>query len=446
MNVRKRLFLTFSLYIALALLSFVIVTQLILNTMLNGFIEDAHSAKGSQIKSAIVESYSAHDGDWGEMEEAQIISEVYSVAVISDTGETVYSQGAESVETLQYLGIRDKVALPLSDDEEEAAIYFIDDSIKILSILQYVYRDSITLVLLAGSVVVALILIVAAYFVSKKLTAPLESLIPVLSELGKGNFSKKVPSYSTVEYNQISHTVNDLSEQLERAELNRKQMTADIAHELRTPLTILTGKLESFQYMRTEIPVYELLPLQDDLSRLQSIIDDLQLLSLARSDKLPLSLKRTDVRTLVEKVGKHLEFEAEKKGQYFAVKLPKQVVYAEMDEQRMTQVLLNLTANAIRYTPERGEISVELQAEGTHVHIIVADNGNGIRPEVLPFIFERFYRAEEARDRDSGGSGLGLAIAKELVEIQHGTIDVESTISEGTTFTVAFPKHEMELL
>jgi two-component system, OmpR family, sensor histidine kinase BaeS len=415
-----------------------LVTQVTLNTMLNHFIDDAHAEKGDQIKAGITDAYLEFDGDWVEMNNQLLVPAPYSIAVVSDSGERYYSQGEETIETLKHLGM--SMTLELPNTAEGATVYFIDDSIKILTILQYAYRDSMTIALVASSVIVTMICTVIAYFVSKKLTAPLESLIPVLAEIGQGQFNKRVPSYSTDEYNKISNTVNEMAEQLERAEQNRKQMTADIAHELRTPLTIIRGKLESFQLGQAEIPVYELLPLQDDLARLQSIIDDLQVLSLAQSDQLPLSLKRVNVAAVVENVCTHLKYEADKKEQQLSMSLPEEFVFITVDEQRMIQVLLNLISNAIRYTPENGEIAVELLEEDSTIVINVSDSGEGIDSTALPFIFDRFYRAEKARDRNSGGSGLGLAIAKEFVQILGGTIDVKSTVGQGTTFTVILPK------
>lgn len=435
---RKRLFLTLVVYVGITMLLSLVVTQVTLNTMLNHFIDDAHGEKGDQIKAGITEAYLEFDGDWDEMNNQLLVPAPYSIVVVSDSGERYYSQGEETIETLKHLGM--SVTLELPNTAEGATVYFIDDSIKILTILQYAYRDSMTLALVASSVIVTMICTVIAYFVSKKLTAPLESLIPVLAEIGQGQFNKRVPSYSTDEYNKISHTVNEMAEQLERAEQNRKQMTADIAHELRTPLTIIRGKLESFQLGQAEIPVYELLPLQDDVARLQSIIDDLQVLSLAQSDQLPLSLKRVNVGAVVENVCSHLKYEANKKEQQLSMSLPEEFVFITVDEQRMTQVLLNLISNAIRYTPENGEIAVELFEEDSTIVINVSDSGEGIDSEALPFIFDRFYRTEKARDRNSGGSGLGLAIAKEFVQILGGTIDVKSTVGKGTTFTVILPK------
>ncbi|GIN10382.1 two-component sensor histidine kinase [Shouchella clausii] len=438
MKVRKRLFLTLVVYIGITMLLSLLVTQVTLNTMLNHFIDDAHAEKGDQIKAAITEAYLEFDGDWVEMNDQLLVPAPYSIAVVSDSGERYYSQGEETIETLKHLGM--SVTLDLPHTAEGATVYFIDDSIQILTILQYAYRDNMTIALVASSVIVTIICTVIAYFVSKTLTAPLESLIPVLTKIGQGQFSRRVPSYSTDEYNKISHTVNKMSEQLELAEENRKQLTADIAHELRTPLTIIRGKLESFQLGQAEIPVYELLPLQDDVARLQSIIDDLQVLSLAQSDQLPLSLKRVNVASVVENVCSHLKYEADKKKQQLSMSLPEEFVFLTVDEQRMTQVLHNLMTNAIRYTPEYGEITVELLEEDSKIVINVKDTGQGIDSAALPFIFDRFYRTEKARDRNSGGSGLGLAIAKEFVQILGGTIDVKSTMGKGTTFTVILPK------
>jgi len=179
--------------------------------------------------------------------------------------------------------------------------------------------------------------------------------------------------------------------------------------------------------------------MHDEAQHLSRLVDDLRTLSLADAGELPLTFQRLDVRALLERVmAAHLP-EAQQQGVSIQVETSPDLPAVEADPGRMAQVLENLVSNALCYTSQGGQISLSGEAGAGAVKLRVQDNGAGIDPEDLPFVFDRFYRADESRQRNGTESGLGLAIAKSIVEAHGGSISVESTPGQGSTFTVTLP-------
>ncbi|MBA4495445.1 sensor histidine kinase [Paenactinomyces guangxiensis] len=239
------------------------------------------------------------------------------------------------------------------------------------------------------------------------------------------------------EIGRLARLISRLESRLTREEQFRNQLIADAAHELRTPITILRGQLESFS-AKEQVHPAQLLPLVDETMRMSRLIQDLQQLSLAEARKLSLHKSWLQLPLWLNEIFEVLKTEAEEK--QIALEIT-QTANGEVywDSSRMKQVLLNLIGNALQYTPRNGKVLISAQEYAGKIEIKIRDNGPGIPPEKLPYIFQRFYRVEGSRNRLSGGSGLGLAIAKEFVEIHEGKIRVESELGEGTTFTLEVP-------
>ena len=216
-------------------------------------------------------------------------------------------------------------------------------------------------------------------------------------------------------------------------------MTADLAHDLRTPLSILRGYTEGLQDGRLQGAPHLYTIMHGEVEHLQRLVEDLRVLSLADAGELPLNRRLVDPAALLERTGLAYIVQAERQGLRLRVEAPESLPSVAVDTDRMTQVLNNLVSNALRYTAQ-GEIVLGAAADDARVRLTVRDTGSGIDPADLPFVFERFYRADKSRQRGtSDTSGLGLAIAKALVEAHGGTIAVESAAGQGTTFTIALP-------
>jgi len=314
-----------------------------------------------------------------------------------------------------------------------------DRSVGILSLEQQ-FLNSTNKSLLLGTAISVAVAVLFGILIASKFTKPLENLMTGIHRLAKGDTSYRVEVNSKDEFAQLSEAFNDMSKKLEQNEEIRKQLVADVAHELRTPLSILRGRLESIQEGAIEPSQEVILQLNDEVIRLTRLVSDLQQLSLAEAGKLVLHKKIVNVNQMVEKIKFHFEWLAEEKNIQLSVKSTEEIEM-ELDSDRITQVIVNLLGNALRHTPENGEVFVELRKNRPQnaVQITVKDNGPGIDGELLPYIFDRFYRTDSSRTRDQGGTGLGLSIAKGFVEAHGGSISVESKKGEGTKFVIQLP-------
>jgi signal transduction histidine kinase len=219
-------------------------------------------------------------------------------------------------------------------------------------------------------------------------------------------------------------------------------MTADIAHELRTPLTIIKGKLEGIMDGVYAPNAEHIGPVLEEANLLERLIDDLRVLSLAEAGQLPLFREDVPLSDLLADARAAFAREAAAAQITLAVEATHAGALLHVDPQRMQQVLGNLLGNSLRYTSSGGRVILGGSAHDGTATITVADTGQGIAPDELPAIFDRFYRSDRARSHNGHGAGLGLAIAKQLVEAHGGRISARSTLGEGTTITIELPTTE----
>jgi len=233
---------------------------------------------------------------------------------------------------------------------------------------------------------------------------------------------------------------NDISE-LKRLEKMRKDFVANVSHELKTPLTSIRGFSETLLDGAKEVPELRdqfLDIIQKEATRMQMLVEDLLELSRLEREDFHLEFVPVELNQLVEEVTLVLSQKAERKSIQLETRHDGEVML-QADMNRIKQVILNLVANAINYSPEGSRVEIAVERNDAIGRLIVKDNGIGIAEKEISRIFERFYRVDKARSRNSGGTGLGLAIAKHIVDLHHATIQVDSVEGEGTTFTIEFP-------
>ncbi|MCK4356658.1 HAMP domain-containing histidine kinase, partial [Candidatus Bipolaricaulota bacterium] len=240
------------------------------------------------------------------------------------------------------------------------------------------------------------------------------------------------------EFGRLGESFNRMIENLKRSETIRQTMTADIAHELRTPVTIIQGNLEAILDGIYTPDTKTIAPIYEETLHLGHLIDDLRDLALAEAGELRLDKESTDLAALVSQVVETVNSSLEG-GPQLSFTSAKELPAVTLDPKRIRQVLANLLSNAVRFTPEEGEVHVEVVHGDEGVEVRVTDTGPGIPPKDLPHLFERFYRGDRARSRASGGSGLGLAIAKQWVEAHGGMIRAENAEGGGARFTIRLP-------
>ncbi len=287
-----------------------------------------------------------------------------------------------------------------------------------------------------GALFVALIL---GIFLARTLTRPLRELTAATSAVAEGDLGLKVPVRSRDELGELTASFNRMSEELDRSTSIRRQMTADIAHELRTPISIILGHADAV-HDRVLPPTQETFGIiRDEACRLERLVEDLRTLSRADAGELTLTCRPTPPNTLLEEVAAAYHPLALERGIKVRSEIDPDLPDVNVDPDRMAQVLGNLLSNALRYTKKGGEVTLSAELRDVEIEIRIQDTGPGIGTDDLRHVFDRFYRADKSRQRDSGGSGLGLAIAKSIVENHDGRIWVESSENAGTTFVLALP-------
>lgn len=290
----------------------------------------------------------------------------------------------------------------------------------------------------------SLFAIIIGMALSIHIVHPVRELTRAAKRMAKGNFEEPLPIYSTDEIGDLSRSFNTMAQEIEHGIEMRKQMMADTSHELRTPLTVLASKLEFTLEQSKPLETEEIVVLYDEVIRLKGLVNELQDLSKLEAGHTVLDKTLIKFADYFEDFNVLLEAEAESRNMNLEVNLEKAPEYCYADPKRLKQIVLNLVNNAFRYTPEGGTVTIVAKQQDNNFLFSVQDTGMGIAPEDVNKIFDRFYRTDHSRDRESGGSGLGLAITKALVEAHGGWIKVESQLNVGTTFTVMLPGWEDE--
>lgn len=271
----------------------------------------------------------------------------------------------------------------------------------------------------------------------RRMFTPLDELYNASERVANGDYSVRVEEKGPQEINSLMKSFNSMAERLQENDQQRRNMLADISHELRTPITVIQGNVEGMLdgvYPADEVRLKSIIEETQLLSRL---VDDLRTLALAESGALHLRHEPTNLAELIRDAVSGFESPAHEKDVRIELSLA-EVEEAEIDPQRIREVLTNLLSNALRYTPRGGEVDVRLTettaGEERSVTISIEDSGPGIEPTVLLHVFERFYKSS-----DSGGMGLGLSIAKYLVEAHKGKIWAESEVGQGTRISFTLP-------
>jgi signal transduction histidine kinase len=277
---------------------------------------------------------------------------------------------------------------------------------------------------------------------SRSVTRPIYRLAEAVKAIGHRDLSVRVPSQGSQEIMDLANSFNRMADELEHAEMTRRNLMADVAHELRTPLTVIDGNLRALLDGVHTPSEEEIALLFEQTHHLKRLVADLGELSLAESDQLPLKRRKVDLAYLVNETVAHFDLPAQEAAIALRINLDQPLIHPSLDKDRIRQVLHNLLSNAFKHTPKGGEITVSAthKAADDAIEIAIADTGSGIAKENLPHIFNRFYRDEDSTASGMGGTGLGLAIAKAIVEAHEGTIFAESEgYGRGSAFRISLP-------
>ena len=338
------------------------------------------------------------------------------------------------------------LAIPIPEFEQEtgtittgktAGVMIVTASTESMYSLEDSLNDKASLYEMMIFVILLILAVLSVHFIMK----PFGSLIASIRRVGEGNLDEDVNEEAYRETKQISETINKTLEKLKAVDQSRQEFVSNVSHELKTPITSIRVLADSLMGMEdTPKELYQefMHDISDEIDRESKIIDDL--LTLVRMDKASsgLSCSQVQINGLIEMVLKRLRPIARKRNIELIFE-SKRDVSADIDEVKFSLAVNNLVENAVKYNKEDGWVRVTLDADHKFFYLKVADSGIGIPAEFKERVFERFYRVDKARSRETGGTGLGLAITKSVVLMHHGAIRVDSVEGEGSTFMVRIP-------
>jgi signal transduction histidine kinase len=448
---RWQLFAAFGLIILIALGTVAVVAQYAAAREVQTFLRHG-GQEGLENLSASLENYYAQNDSWSGVESvlssgsgrgrgrgAGGNSEQGNHVLANAEGVIVYDGTDGSFgESLSAGALNNAITLRVSDDTvgyllPETGIPEYPQNFDTL-LVERINRATFFSALISGAVAVLLAAVFAGI-----IQKPVRDLTKAANKMSKGDLSQRVHVRGKGEMAALGETFNDMAQSLQDAASRRKAMTADIAHELRNPLAVQRAQLEAIQdgvYPMDKDQLHRLYMQNQTLSHL---VEDLRLLALADAGELALDQTKTDLALLCLDVIKNFEPQTVQKNIQLTTDLYSDEFFVYADKERLRQIINNLMQNAMRYTPEGGQIKVTLKRVDGDVSLEIFNSGPQMSDETLAHLFERFYRGDRGRDRAGGGTGLGLSIARKLAEAHHGRLTGANNPDGGVLFTLTLP-------
>lgn len=303
----------------------------------------------------------------------------------------------------------------------------------------FMFLDSLNLLLMIVGIFSLLFSFIMAFVLAKRISHPIAKTSEIAKQIASGNYDIEFEGQTkTKELDNLVTSINYLANVLAKQEKLRKQLTADVAHELRTPLTTLGSHLEAMIEKVWEPTTERLKSCHEEILRLGKIVMDLENLERVESDNLKLNKTSIDLLGLTHSVC--VTFDGELSNKNLKLEIDGTVSIVSIDKDRFSGVITNLLSNAVKYTPDGGKIRILVKDFADKCIFVIEDNGMGIPEAELPFIFERFYRADKSRNRKTGGAGIGLAIVKSVVTAHGGSITAHNRTQGGCIIVIKLPK------
>lgn len=335
----------------------------------------------------------------------------------------------------------DPQSQPVTFDPGDGQAYTIQAERGFLEAYEHDRKDTVASInrqVTVAAVTVAGVSLAAAFWLSRRITRPVEALTEAARLLESGDLSRRVDPVSQDEIGTLGQAFNAMAASIERNENLRKQMASDVAHELRTPLNNISGYLEAIVDGVVQPTTAVVASLQEEADLLIRLVADLEQLSLADAGRQILFMEQVSLCEVANRAVSLVRPRALARQVSIETDLAAESM-VDGDPGRLGQVCRNLIENAVTHTPTGGSVVVAVRSEGSQVVLEVSDTGPGIPTEHLPYLFERFYRADASRNRATGGAGLGLAIVLQLVEAHGGSVAAENGQVSGARFTVRLP-------
>jgi len=361
------------------------------------------------------------------------------VVLLSAAGEVIADTGGASLGELHPPAHLQDAVLVVVDGRTLGAVLVGSMIEPVLNPADEDFLRAVNLSIFITAAAVGLLALILGSMLMRQITSPLRTVSQAAEAIAAGQLERRVEVKTADEIGRLAQSFNRMAESLAGADVQRRNMVADIAHELRTPLTVVQGSLEAMLDGVYDLSPENIASIHKQTALLSRLVADLRDLALAEAGELRLDWKSVDLEAVIAQASDGLQSQALERDVTFKVELPQGLPRMRGDSQRLQQVLFNLLSNALRHTPTGGAVTTAVEVKEDRVVIRVQDTGSGIPAEDLPHVFERFYRVDRSRARSTGGSGLGLTIAKRIVEAHGGQIWAQSWLGAGSTFAISLP-------
>jgi signal transduction histidine kinase len=297
--------------------------------------------------------------------------------------------------------------------------------------------NTITYVLVGTGLVVILIALTVSLLLSRTLTIPIRNLTSTAEKMAKGNFAVRANKRSNDELGKLADTLNFMANEVQRNNKLKNEFISSVSHELRTPLTSIKGWAVTLQADATNRHLLNdgLEIIEQESDRLTDLLEELLDFSKLEAGRLTLHIEQVDVHALLQYMEKQITPRAQRQGIAFLVNIHQELPKIQADENRLKQVLINVLDNALKFTSYGGRMEMNAAVVDKHLHITVSDSGEGISPEDLAHVMEKFYKGKHKTE----GSGLGLAISRDIIELHGGKLTIDSAVGQGTKVGIRLP-------
>lgn len=458
-SLAKKLSLGFLITAIMSILIASLISNYMIDKKFNNYLIDEHKSKLSKIAD-IIDSFYDERAGFSSSNKEEILrysdAEDLFIEVKNSNDEVIFTSGTSNIQSNKMMGsmmhsmMRNfssinpgeytEVTYPLmKNNNKSGTVIFGYYGTSYLSAAALTFKMTLNHSFFLSIFIALIFGLIVSILLSKQISSPLSKITDTANRMRDGDLEARSQVVSkTKEIDDLTLSINYLAETLQKQELLRKRLTSDMAHELRTPLTNLKSHIEALLDKIWEPTEEMFLSFYEEIQRLIKLVEGLNDIAKLEQTNLNLSKSKFNLSLEVEKIITSFEPLYENSGlKIFSNVIPN--VEVLMDKDKIKQVMYNLLSNSLKYSKENGETLVTLKAENDSITIEVKDNGIGISEKDLPYIFERFYRSDESRDKSTGGSGIGLTIAKAIVEAHKGTIMVNSILSVGSTFVITFP-------
>ncbi|MBB6215420.1 signal transduction histidine kinase [Anaerosolibacter carboniphilus] len=456
-KLRTKLSITHGIITLATITIIVLLSNLLVDKQFIGFVKDSNQRKIDNIVHDIMHQY--HE-EWNikKIEETSLraLEDGLVISIVDSTGKIIYDTEKATKKKIEELlspinrnmrehfhswrGELETKRISLAHGHENTGeliityygpFYFTERDSSFIRSLHDVLN--ITRII---SVICALIL---GFVIAKQISNPITKAIQVTKEIAKGNLKERIRVKSDmVEIKELSDSVNLLASTLEEQEGIRKRIVADVSHELRTPLSAIQINMEALVDGVLQPTHGRLEGIYKEVLRVNRLVGDLTKLAKYESRIEKINNRKFNIKKVIESIVTTFETEIQRKSLAVTVRSGVQEIFG--DEDKLSQVIVNILSNSVKYSKESGSITIETAEQENNFVIKIRDEGIGIPAEDLPYIFERFYRVDKSRDKATGGSGIGLTITKEIIEAHGGTITLDSKLGEGTETTIVLPK------